>query len=80
MFLFKNNEEFTISKMHSFILIKWFMCIFDQRIYTYKLAICISTIDDSHSMFECFYKRIDASIFIGQVKHLEFDLIRNQSH
>ena len=22
----------------------------------------------------------DASIFIGQVKHLEFDLIRNQSH
>lgn len=23
---------------------------------------------------------IDASIFIGQVKHLEFDLIRNQSH
>lgn len=27
MFLFKNNEEFTISKMHSFILIKWFMCI-----------------------------------------------------
>ena len=24
--------------------------------------------------------RYDASIFIGQVKHLEFDLIRNQSH
>ena len=23
---------------------------------------------------------VDASIFIGQVKHLEFDLIRNQSH
>ena len=23
---------------------------------------------------------LDASIFIGQVKHLEFDLIRNQSH
>ena len=22
----------------------------------------------------------DASIFIGQAKHLEFDLIRNQSH
>lgn len=28
---------------------------------------------------EGFYKS-DASIFIGQVKHLEFDLIRNQSH
>ena len=26
------------------------------------------------------YVYIDASIFIGQVKHLEFDLIRNQSH
>ena len=24
--------------------------------------------------------RYDASIFIGQAKHLEFDLIRNQSH
>ena len=24
--------------------------------------------------------KFDASIFIGQVKHLEFDLIRNQSH
>lgn len=24
--------------------------------------------------------KADASIFIGQVKHLEFDLIRNQSH
>ena len=24
--------------------------------------------------------RVDASIIIGQVKHLEFDLIRNQSH
>ena len=27
-----------------------------------------------------FFIRNDASIFIGQVKHLEFDLIRNQSH
>ena len=26
------------------------------------------------------YKANDASIFIGQVKHLEFDLLRNQSH
>ena len=25
-------------------------------------------------------KGADVSIFIGQVKHLEFDLIRNQSH
>ena len=27
-----------------------------------------------------FIRSFDASIFIGQVKHLEFDLIRNQSH
>lgn len=27
-----------------------------------------------------FFTGSDASIFIGQVKHLEFDLIRNQSH
>lgn len=36
-------------------------------------------VDDSIK-FLSIMENIDASIFIGQVKHLEFDLIRNQSH
>lgn len=37
-------------------------------------------IDKEHICCAMSGKQSDASIFIGQVKHLEFDLIRNQSH
>ncbi|MSS57156.1 hypothetical protein FYJ55_09865 [Holdemanella biformis] len=35
---------------------------------------------NKNTLFIDYLNQYDASIFIGQVKHLEFDLIRNQSH
>lgn len=46
----------------------------------YKIFVYVALITLAISIIVPIVWVFDASIFIGQVKHLEFDLIRNQSH
>ena len=49
----------------------------EDFVYHFKDECKTCTCNEIHNQLD---QIDDASIFIGQVKHLEFDLIRNQSH
>ena len=72
-----SNEDKTIDKLGSYVSR-------NEATENQKYMTCVncSGNDPFTSMMNLkdVFHDTDASIFIGQVKHLEFDLIRNQSH